>query len=151
MTEGVDVAALMRELSQRANSIDDASSKLMRATQAYEGWYDETESVDPSTGEILKTRGDWHPGPQLLWDVAVTEAAEEIAQEYEKADKRVPAAERLRSKAEIRVKATQEDLWVDYHRLRIEIDALTKWISARTKTLSARQSVLSAEKALVNG
>lgn len=149
MTEGVNVVALMQELSDRAQSIDKASSKLMRLTKEFEGTY-MVRTADPETGEVI-AESDWKPGPQLLFEIAVTEATEAIAEEYEKDDKKVPAQERLRKKGELRVRAEKPDLWNDYYRLSGEIDALQKWISARTKTLSARQSVLSAEKALVNG
>lgn len=144
-----DVASLMQELRDRAASIDRASSKLMRLTKEFEGTY-MTKTVDPDTGEIV-AESDWQPGPQLRYDVAVTEAAEAIAEQYERDNKKVPAQDRLRKKGELRVKAEQPDLWEDFHRLTTEIEALQKWISARTKTLSARQSVLSAEKELVRG
>lgn len=144
--QGADVAGLMRELQERSRALDRASNELYRLTLEFEGGTH--ESVDVETGQLLRR---WEPGPQLRWDIAVSEAVEEIAEEYEKDDKKVPAAERLRKKGELRAKLKNEELWADFHHLETQMKAMQKWISARRDTLSSRQSVLSAEKALVNG
>lgn len=140
----------MADLSNAAKALDKASTQLAAVTKEFEGWYDETESVDPATGEIVVKRGEWKQGPQLRWRVAISQAIDAIVSE-KYADSRPPAIERLERMAELRVMEEQPDLYADYHRLQTEINALQKWISAKKETISARQSVLSAEKALVNG
>lgn len=145
-TAGTDVASLMRELQERSRALDRASNELYRLTIAFEGGT--YEVVDKDTGEITN---EYRQGPQLRWDIAVSEAVEEIAEEYESNDKKVPAAERLRKKGELRARKTHPELHDDFHHLETQIKAMQKWISARKETLSSRQSVLSAEKALING
>lgn len=149
----MNVAQIMDELDGASKALDKVSTQLANATKQFEGWYEETESVDPSTGEILVKRGDFKLGPQLRFRSAVTVAMEEIRNSYLSDEKkgRPPAVELLERLAEMKVEKEQPELFIDYHRLRIEIDASQKWIAARNKTISARQSLLSAEKALVNG
>jgi hypothetical protein len=142
-----DPGTLIDELKAAARALDKGSTQLADVTKQFEGWYEETEDVDPITGEVVTTRGEWHEGPNLLWRVAISEAIDAIVRE-DYAETRAPAIERLERMAELRVRQQKPDLYADYHRLATEIDALQKWISAKKQAISARQSVLSAEKEL---
>lgn len=146
----MDPAKLIEELTAAARALDKGSTQLADATKEFEGWYDETRTVDEESGEIVVTRGEWHEGPNLLWRVAISEAIEAVVRE-QYADTRAPSIDRLERMAELRVRQTNPELWADYHRLLTEIDALQKWISAKKQAISARQSVLSAEKELARG
>ncbi len=127
-----DVASIMRDLENAAKALDEASTRLARATQDFEGTTDEA--------------GQWTAGPQLRFEGAV---AEESARIYNEADGKIPPEAVRQTMAIASVKARDPELWADYHRLRSEIQALKLWISAKKESISARQSVLGAEKALL--
>src|SRR4051794_35265706 len=120
----------MNELTAAARALDKGSTQLADVTKQFEGWYEETETVDSETGQIVTTRGDWHEGPNLLWRVAISEAIDAIVRE-QFAETRAPSIDRLERMAELRVREQRPALYADYHRLSTEIDALQKWISAK--------------------
>lgn len=128
----VDPGEISRQLNAAANALDKASNRLVDLVREFEGGVDE--------------RGEYQPGPQLLWMEAVGDELDDIVKEYE--GTRAPLKDVLEHRAAKRAKQKHPDLWADYHRLRSEVSALQKWISSKKETISARQSVLKAESAL---
>ena len=128
--EPIDV---MDELRTAAQELDSGSTELAQLTSTFEGYVD-------------KETGDYFPGPGMRFEVAVQTEVIRLYDESIVAEKRPPAEDVRRAKAEMKVREEQPDLWGEYHALKTRISALKIWNSARKASISARQSVLRGER-----
>lgn len=129
-----EIPKLIEELEDAAHKLDQAATHLAKLTRTFEGGPDED--------------GIWQPGPQILYEDAVADAAAEIYATAENSGKRPPPEPVREAMARQRVKREQPVLYYEYHRISAEMKRVQAWISAKKQVIEARRSVLSAEKTL---
>jgi hypothetical protein len=129
----VNPATLMAELHEAAVALDEANERLRQVTREYEGWH---------TNDL---------GVKVLWEALIEEEATAIYDQYEEKGERPPPEKVRYQRSVATVKKEHPELYVKYHRLRTEINALQKWMAGKRESISARQSILSTEKELMKG
>lgn len=123
---------ILEALDKAAKGLQMASSKLSRLSQDF------LEAKITEDGEI-------QVGVGLQFDTQVREEKIAIYQAAIAAEQRPPAEDLREAMALKAVEQKHPKLWVDYHGMKAQIDALKMWVSNEKQTISANQSLRKAE------
>jgi hypothetical protein len=123
------------DLNDLASRTMTHADKLRTVSQRFNGY------EDPETGEKVA-------GVKLRYEEALDDALDEIVKHYEREGKRAPAEDIRAARARKLVKASEPDLYAEFHALSATKTRIERWLRDTDSAIRARQSVLKAEREL---
>lgn len=123
------------DLNELATRTMTHADKLRTLSQRFHG-YEDPQTLDKVAGVKLR------------YEEALDDALDHIVEQYEGQGKRAPAEDVRAARARKLVKASEPDLYDEYHALDATIRRIERWLRDSRSAIMARQSVLKSEREL---
>lgn len=130
----MDPEAVIREVYEAANKLEESSENLRKATKRFES--------------AVNEEGEVEYGIKLLYENAIDNELLAIVDEYERQGKRPPAEDIRIARAKKKIRVDDEALYVAYVQAEMKMHGLRTLISSQKAVISGKQSVLNGLKVL---